>query len=62
MLEINHDDMRHLFETNPDLVEAVSQIIAERREGLAVQPERDAEGETHSAGMLRSIKRFFHLG
>lgn len=62
VLEIGHDDIRRLFETNPDLVEAVSGIIAERREGLAVHPERDAEGGDASAGLLTSIRRFFHLG
>ncbi|MEJ7618062.1 MAG: mechanosensitive ion channel family protein [Pyrinomonadaceae bacterium] len=62
VLEISHDDIRRLFETNPHLVEAVSGIIAERREGLAALPERDVEGGVASAGLLTSIRRFFRLG
>lgn len=62
VLEISHDNIRHLFETNPDLVGAVSDIIAQRRAGLAAQAERSTEGEETSAGLLSSIRRFFRLG
>jgi small-conductance mechanosensitive channel/CRP-like cAMP-binding protein len=61
VLEIGHDAMKRLFETNPDLVESLSYIIAERRQGLAerageTNPETDA-----TEGILASIKRFFRL-
>jgi hypothetical protein len=35
VLEIGHDAMKKVFDTNPDLVESLSFIIAERRKGLA---------------------------
>jgi small-conductance mechanosensitive channel/CRP-like cAMP-binding protein len=63
VLEIGHAAMKHLFETNPDLAEAISWTIAERRAGLQAssqKPTEDAEAE--SAGLLSSIKRFFGLG
>jgi small-conductance mechanosensitive channel len=61
VLEIGHLAMKHLFETNPDLVEALSHIIAERRLGLKAKSE---DAETHaeeSAGIISSIKRFFGM-
>ncbi len=60
VLEIGHDAMKKVFDTNPDLVESLSFIIAERRKGLAPQAHaRDRQDE--SAGILSSIKRFFGL-
>ncbi len=61
VLEIGHQAMKHLFDTNPDLVEALSHIIAERRMGLAA---KQADAERHaeeSAGLINSIKRFFGM-
>jgi small-conductance mechanosensitive channel len=61
VLEIGHQAMKHLFDTNPDLVEALSHIIAERRLGLKAKSE---DAETHaeeSAGIISSIKRFFGM-
>jgi small-conductance mechanosensitive channel len=61
VLEIRHQAMKHLFETNPDLVEALSHTIAERRLGLKAKAE---DAETHadeSAGIISSIKRFFGI-
>ena len=61
VLEIGHQAMKHLFETNPDLVEALSHIIAERRLGLKAKEE---DADTHaeeSAGIISSIKRFFGM-
>lgn len=61
VLEIGHQAMKHLFETNPDLVEALSHIIAERRLGLKAKSE---DAETHaeeSAGIISSIRRFFGI-
>src|SRR4029079_10120535 len=37
VLEIGHSAMKSLFDTNPDLVESLSFIISERREGLVPQ-------------------------
>ncbi len=61
VLEIRHQAMKHLFETNPDLVEALSHTIAERRLGLKAKAE---DAETHaeeSAGIISSIRRFFGI-
>jgi small-conductance mechanosensitive channel/CRP-like cAMP-binding protein len=62
VLEIGHDAMKHLFETNPDLAESISWTIAERRAGLqASSQQTDTTTERESAGLLHSIKRFFGL-
>ena len=61
VLEVGHQAMKHLFATNPDLAEAFSLIIAERRAGLAAKPEEAAAAQDQSAGLLSAIKRFFHL-
>lgn len=61
VLEIGHDAMKHLFETNPDLVESLSHIIAERRVGLAASAESASRAEPDTAGILSSIKRFFGI-
>src|SRR5687768_16936793 len=61
VLEIGHGAMKRIFETNPGLVESLSFIIAERRQGLA-STTGAAAPETHSsAGLLSAIKRFFGL-
>ena len=60
VLEIGHQAMRQLFDTNPDLVEALSHTVAERRAGLTASREVEADTET-SDGLLSSIKRFFGL-
>ncbi|HEX8352553.1 MAG TPA: mechanosensitive ion channel family protein, partial [Pyrinomonadaceae bacterium] len=61
VLEIGHDAMRGLFQTNPDLVEALSHTINERRAGLAANaPAADGDDDTHD-GLLSKIKRFFRL-
>ncbi|HEV7396868.1 MAG TPA: mechanosensitive ion channel family protein [Pyrinomonadaceae bacterium] len=60
VLEIGHDAMKKLFDTNPDLVESLSHIITERRKVLADRPVGPNE-EDESDGLLASIKRFFRL-
>jgi len=60
VLEIGHAAMKRVFDTNPDLVESLSFIMAERRQGLASQTDA-ADTSAHSAGILSSIKRFFGL-
>ena len=61
VLEIGHAAMKHVFDTNPDLVESLSFIIAERRHGLEAQADAAAPTNGSSAGLLSAIKRFFGL-
>ncbi|MDQ3685920.1 MAG: mechanosensitive ion channel family protein [Acidobacteriota bacterium] len=61
VLEIGYEAMKHLFDTNPNLVESLSHIIAERRAGLVTQTEAAEIHTETSAGILASIKRFFRL-
>jgi small-conductance mechanosensitive channel len=60
VLEIGHAAMKRVFDTNPDLVESLSFIMAERREGLA-SPSDPSATTRNSAGILSAIKRFFGL-
>jgi small-conductance mechanosensitive channel/CRP-like cAMP-binding protein len=61
VLEIGHKAMKKVFDSNPDLVQSLSHIIAERRQALAAS-EASSDAETdESAGILSSIKRFFGL-
>ncbi len=59
VLEIGFQAMKHLFDTNPDLVDSLSHIIAERRVGLNAKPENAEASEVESEGIIASIKRFF---
>src|SRR3989441_2371847 len=59
VLEIGHEAMKRLFDTNPDLVGSLSRIIAERRQGLAQQAEAPTGRTDESEGLIASIKRFF---
>jgi small-conductance mechanosensitive channel len=61
VLEIGHDAMKRVFDTNPDLVESLSHIIGERRKGLAASTDVLIGETDESAGLLKSIKRFFGL-
>ncbi len=61
VLEIGHAAMKQVFDTNPDLVESLSHIIAERRQGLAASEDDDGGRRDASAGILSSIKRFFGM-
>lgn len=61
VLEIGHAAMKRVFDTNPDLVESLSHIIAERRQALAASEDLSVGGKDQSAGVLSSIKRFFGL-
>ena len=60
VLEIGHAAMKGVFETNPDLVESLSHIMADRRQGLAYQ-EDPTTSTAESAGLLAAIKRFFSM-
>jgi small-conductance mechanosensitive channel/CRP-like cAMP-binding protein len=61
VLEIGHKAMKRVFETNPDLVESLSYIIVERRQGLAARADTLDTGNEGPAGILSKIKRFFGL-
>ncbi len=61
VLEIGHAAMKQVFDTNPDLVESLSHIIAERRQALAASEDVGDPNQDRSAGLLASIKRFFKL-
>jgi small-conductance mechanosensitive channel len=61
VLEIGHAAMKRVFDTNPDLVESLSFIMAERRQGLASQTDDSATSTHSSAGILSAIKRFFGI-
>jgi len=61
VLEIGHAAMKRVFDANPDLVESLSFIMAERRQGLASQADLSVTTAHTSAGILSSIKRFFGL-
>ena len=61
VLEIVHDAMRGLFQTNPDLVEALSRAINERRAGLLANASAPGGDEETPDGLLSRIRRFFRL-
>ena len=61
VLEIGHKAMKGIFETNPGLVESLSYIIVERRQGLTTRPDTMDTGTEGPAGILSAIKRFFSL-
>jgi small-conductance mechanosensitive channel len=61
VFEIGHAAMKKVFDTNPDLVESLSFIMAERRVGLASKADTSITASDESAGILSAIKRFFGL-
>ncbi|HJQ34480.1 MAG TPA: mechanosensitive ion channel family protein [Pyrinomonadaceae bacterium] len=61
VLEIGHEAMKSLFQTNPDLVEALSHTINERRAGLAANASTAPGEQETPAGLLSRIKHFFRL-
>ena len=61
VLEIGHGAMKKVFDSNPDLVESLSFIMAERRVGLASQADPASSPADESAGILSAIKRFFGI-
>ncbi|HEV2764695.1 MAG TPA: mechanosensitive ion channel family protein [Pyrinomonadaceae bacterium] len=61
VLEIGHRALRRLFETNPELVESLTQTVARRRVALDARPEATEMVEKEKAGLLVSIRRFFRL-
>jgi small-conductance mechanosensitive channel len=61
VLEIGYEAMKRVFDTNPDLVESLSHIIAERRQALTTKPNIEVSRIDESAGLISAIKRFFKL-
>ena len=61
VLEIGHAAMKRVFDNNPDLVESLSHIIAERRQALAATETLSGSEHDERAGLLSSIKRFFGM-
>jgi CRP-like cAMP-binding protein len=62
VLRIDKAGLKPIFESNPALVEAVSELVEERREILKQTTPSEAETETNGRkGMLGSIRKFFGL-
>ena len=61
VLEIGFQAMKHLFDTNPDLVESLSHTIAERRAELKARSEDVEQDEDEEEGLLAAVKRFFGI-
>jgi small-conductance mechanosensitive channel/CRP-like cAMP-binding protein len=61
VLEIGHEEMKYLFETNPDLVESLGHVINERRAGLAATSAQEFSEEETPEGLVKRIRRFFRL-
>ena len=62
VLEIHHAAVKPLFDANPNLVQALSETIAERRALLARTSQIDQTLLTEeSTGVFNSIKKFFGL-
>jgi CRP-like cAMP-binding protein len=61
VLEIGHAAMKRVFDNNPDLVESLSFIIAERRQALTATEQLAGSEGDESAGLLSAIKRFFGM-
>lgn len=61
VLEIKHTAIKPLFKKNPNLVEALSQTIAERKAMLAAANEVKKVIAVEKEGVFTSIKKFFGL-
>jgi CRP-like cAMP-binding protein len=63
VLRIDKVGLKPIFESNPALVEAVSELVAERRELLKKSQPSESEETTDDGrkGMLRSVRKFFGL-
>jgi len=59
VLEIGRSAVKRLFDTNPDLVESLSHVIAERRAGLSARVEQAPDEQHESAGIIAAVRRFF---
>jgi len=59
VIQIKKPSMRSLFEANPTLMQAICDIIEERRELLVTQDEEDESIDAKDSGVLSSLRRFF---
>jgi CRP-like cAMP-binding protein len=61
VLEIGFKAMKHLFDTNPDLVESLSHTISERLAELKAKSADSKPDEHEAEGLIASVKRFFGI-
>jgi CRP-like cAMP-binding protein len=62
VLQIRKSAIKPIFEANPELLKAVSEIVEERRQLLQVTLEASSPNiEIEETGLLGSIKRFFGM-
>ncbi len=63
VLRIDKSGLKPLFESNPELVQSISELVEERRELLkkTIETEEEFEGDDRRRGMLGSIRNFFGL-
>jgi small-conductance mechanosensitive channel len=63
VLRIDKGGLKPIFERNPALVEAVSELVEERREVLTryQPPAHEEPDENGRKGMLRTVRKFFGL-
>ncbi|NJM52823.1 MAG: cyclic nucleotide-binding domain-containing protein [Blastocatellia bacterium] len=61
VLEIKHSAVKPILKKNPNLAEALSQTIAERKAWLASANEEKKEVSVEKEGVFASIKKFFGL-
>jgi len=62
VLRIDKIALKPLFESNPELVRSISEMVVERKVLLDSMTENAMESEERAEkGMLRSIKNFFGL-
>jgi small-conductance mechanosensitive channel len=62
VLRIDKVALKPLFESNPQLVRSIGEMVEERKELLNALAEKAEEGEMQEEkGVLRSIKKFFGL-
>jgi small-conductance mechanosensitive channel len=64
VLEIRKSALKPIFESNPTLMDAIGEIIEDRRVKLSPEREPEAESEYKSSekGVLAALKRFFGVG
>ena len=62
VLRIDKNGLKPILEGNPSLVEAISELIEERKRDLNVQKQEEIEDHTSpKKGALRKIRKFFGL-
>jgi CRP-like cAMP-binding protein len=59
VIQIKKSAIKPLFETNPDLMKSICDLIEERRALLVQAEEEEEQTMESSAGVLTSLKKFF---